>query len=656
MTFDLPFTRTSLQDQILGNLVTKRSFVSQIYDKKSCKVISALPRANSQFSRGNFRCELLTPYTCFAARSLPQSRFRVAENPKSFASSFASTKEGQLLIPRWEKSAKVKQNQLENNFGEKELRSKKEKKIYLTPDELQNKVNDLRKKQIIRISKRIYKIARRLKVTQLLTRNHRRPEWMILSHLPVLPPDLRPILQMSEKVIVASDLNIMYQRVIYRNNRHLRVRFIDFHLVTAIQRLVQDAVDRLIENGKGGSKPYYTQSGRPLKSLSDILKGKKGRFRLNLLGKRVDFSGRSVIVVSPSCKIHECGLPKDIALELYHYFLLRQLIVKKYCASIVTAKKMIKSKSSLMWDILRELMYHHPVLLNRAPTLHRLGIQAFQPKLVLGNAILLHPLVCSGFNADFDGDQMGVHLPLSFAARAESWDLLWSRNNLLSPATGQPMLVPSQDMVLGFYYITAQSLQNLSSNSNPNISRKDLRAPACLKPKKEVRARQIKTKLDKKSKNLYKKNKRFLFLSTQEITTTFQKGDIKLHTPVWLHWNGKIENEDISQIPLELRIDSFGKQQFVYEKNIYSNYFTKDRNENEDLLSNFSIGLPTIHKKQSFQEATKQLPYNQLYNSSFPTKIYQPFSFICTKSQVYYVRTTAGRILMNNLLDIKKNI
>ena len=310
------------------------------------------------------------------------------------------------------------------------------------------------RKILKRFCRRISRTARRFKIAQLFLRNQRRPEWMILSALPVLPPDLRPILQMSETLVVASDLNNLYQRVIYRNNRYYKLRFIDFNLVTAIQRLVQDAVDRLIENGKGGSKPFYTPGGRPLKSLSDTLKGKKGRFRLNLLGKRVDFSGRSVIVVAPHLKINECGLPREMALELFHYFLVRQFMLKKPGSTIVMAKMAIKQRSPGMWDMLRDLIYHHPVLLNRAPTLHRLGIQAFQPKLVLGNAILLHPLVCSGFNADFDGDQMGVHLPLGFQARAEAWDLLWSRNNLLSPATGQPMLVPSQDMVLGFYYMT----------------------------------------------------------------------------------------------------------------------------------------------------------------------------------------------------------
>ena len=525
---------------------------------------------------------------------------------------------------------------------------------------------DLQKKQVIRVSRRIYKVARRLKVVQLLTLNHRRPEWMILSHLPVLPPDLRPILQMSEKVIVASDLNIMYQRVIYRNNRHLRVRFIDFHLVTAIQRLVQDAVDRLIENGKGGSKPYYTQGGRPLKSLSDILKGKKGRFRLNLLGKRVDFSGRSVIVVAPTLKIHECGLPMDIALELYHYFLLRQLIVKKYCASIVTAKKMIKSKSSLMWNILRELMYHHPVLLNRAPTLHRLGIQAFQPKLVLGNAIWLHPLVCSGFNADFDGDQMGVHLPLSFAARAESWDLLWSRNNLLSPATGQPMLVPSQDMVLGFYYMTAKAISLLSTEQ---VKARSLpcKAPLCMKF------------VSPSLKTVSFQNKNSLFLNTGSIISSLQNGAIKLHTPVWLYWNGRVENENVSQLPLELRVHTFGLQRYVYEKYINFNLFKKTKtpdshyykgiHDKAKLLKEREKSIKVLPFYQQHQKCKvnfvlreKHVENKEIFNLELDTFAYKAsliqkeraiFSyFICAEPKTYYIRTTAGRVLMNTIMKV----
>lgn len=422
------------------------------------------------------------------------------------------------------------------------------------------------KRVLTRICRRIYKNSRRLKIAQQLTRCKRRPEWMLISALPVLPPDLRPILQMSESVVVASDLNNLYQRVIYRNNRFQKLSFIDFHLVTAIQRLVQDAVDRLIENGRGGSKPFYTSSGRPLKSLSDTLKGKKGRFRLNLLGKRVDFSGRSVIVVSPNLKIHECGLPREIALELYHYFLLRHFMLKKQASSIVMAKKIIKQRNPSMWNTLRTIIYHHPVLLNRAPTLHRLGIQAFQPKLVRGNAILLHPLVCSGFNADFDGDQMGVHLPLCIQARAEAWDLLWSRNNLLSPATGQPVLVPSQDMVLGFYYMT----QIFSSRSFVPLDKKtnllsDNQNHSHFGSEKEnqlsLDTRQMVLPTVRKLAQVHR-----LFFNSSELIRAFQNGQIFLHTPVWLKWEGKIENDEESNVPLEIRLNCFGHSTFIYSK------------------------------------------------------------------------------------------
>ena len=459
----------------------------------------------------------------------------------------------------------------------------------------------LQKRILTRLCRRIYKNSRRLKIAQLFTRCKRRPEWMMISILPVLPPDLRPILQMSESVVVASDLNNLYQRVVYRNNRFYKLNFIDFYLVTAIQRLVQDAVDRLIENGKGGSKPFYTPGGRPLKSLSDTLKGKKGRFRLNLLGKRVDFSGRSVIVVSPSLKIHECGLPREIALELYHYFLLRQLMLRKQASSIIMAKKIIQQRNAFVWDVLRDIVYHHPVLLNRAPTLHRLGIQAFQPKLVKGNAILLNPLVCSGFNADFDGDQMGVHLPLSTQARAEAWDLLWSRNNLLSPATGQPVLVPSQDMVLGFYYMTqsfsSRSLFDITDNKTHESA--DRTAKKLPQPENNLISRSHKSKdrlatsaatpvvlalrashaqHAQHSKHSKHHRKRRLpiarelvsvnrvFFTCLELLKAFQNKNIHLHTPVWLQWQGKMENDETAQTPLELRINNFGSSTYIYSK------------------------------------------------------------------------------------------
>ena len=303
------------------------------------------------------------------------------------------------------------------------------------------------------------KIIRRLKLVRDFLDTKARPEWMTLSTIPVLPPDLRPIVQLDGDQVAISDLNKLYQKIFFRNKRFRRT---NIENAPYAQRLLQEAVDALIENGKGGSDPICASNDRPLKSLSDLLKGKKGRFRQNLLGKRVDYSGRSVIVVGPTLKLHECGLPKEMAIELFQPFLIRQLVDRKIVPTIITAKNLIHDKDPILWEVLQQVMESHPVLLNRAPTLHRLGIQAFQPKLVNGRAILLHPLVCPAFNADFDGDQMAVHVPLSREAQAEAWRLMWSRNNLLSPATGQPILVPSQDMVLGCYYLT-------TFNSNPDI-------------------------------------------------------------------------------------------------------------------------------------------------------------------------------------------
>jgi DNA-directed RNA polymerase subunit beta' len=429
--------------------------------------------------------------------------------------------------------------------------------------------------EINRFSRAIHRNARRLKIVQLLMRNKRRPEWMLISALPVLPPDLRPILQMSENLIVASDLNTLYQRVIYRNNRQYKLRIVEWSYATSLQRLVQDAVDRLIENGKGGSKPFLTPGGRPLKSLSDTLKGKKGRFRLNLLGKRVDFSGRSVIVVSPHLKIHECGLPREMALELYQYLLIRQMLLKRQVSSVILAKRVIREQKDFVWDTLRELIYHHPLLLNRAPTLHRLGIQAFQPKLVLGSTILLHPLVCAGFNADFDGDQMGVHLPLCDEARAEAWDLLWSRNNLLSPATGEPILLPSQDMVLGFYHMTALLPFRYAHSTAPFTNRRFVQAGSdrSIAQGADKACRrggfgfvQIDARLPQIQKSvLFEKGfRKSHFYSPLDVVRAYQNGDLDIHTPIWLQWNGKIENNDSGQIPLEVRINSFGVSTQLY--------------------------------------------------------------------------------------------
>jgi len=304
------------------------------------------------------------------------------------------------------------------------------------------------------LQKRI-KFAKRLKVVEAFRKSGNKPEWMILDVLPVLPPELRPLVPLDGGRFATSDLNDLYRRVINRNNRLKKL--MELHAPDVIvrneKRMLQEAVDALFDNGRRGRVLRGTNN-RPLKSLSDTLKGKQGRFRQNLLGKRVDYSGRSVIVVGPELKLHQCGLPKKMALELFKPFIYHRLEAQGHCTTIKQAKEMVEQQDSIVWDILEEVIREHPVLLNRAPTLHRLGIQAFEPTLVEGKAIRIHPLVCTAFNADFDGDQMAVHIPLSPEAQVEASVLMLSSRNILSPANGAPLTVPTQDMVLGIYYLT----------------------------------------------------------------------------------------------------------------------------------------------------------------------------------------------------------
>src|ERR1700752_1769428 len=304
------------------------------------------------------------------------------------------------------------------------------------------------------LQKRI-KYAKRLKVLEAFRKSGNKPEWMILDVIPVLPPELRPLVPLDGGRFATSDLNDLYRRVINRNNRLKKL--MELHAPDVIvrneKRMLQEAVDALFDNGRRGRVLRGTNN-RPLKSLSDTLKGKQGRFRQNLLGKRVDYSGRSVIVVGPDLKLHQCGLPKKMALELFKPFIYHKLEAQGHCTTIKQAKEMVEQQEAVVWDILEDVIREHPVLLNRAPTLHRLGIQAFEPVLVEGKAIRIHPLVCTAFNADFDGDQMAVHIPLSPEAQIEAAVLMLSSNNILSPASGQPIAVPSQDIVLGIYYLT----------------------------------------------------------------------------------------------------------------------------------------------------------------------------------------------------------
>src|SRR5262245_1845265 len=299
------------------------------------------------------------------------------------------------------------------------------------------------------------KLAKRLKVVESFKESGNRPEWMMLTVIPVLPPDLRPLVPLDGGRFATSDLNDLYRRVINRNNRLKRLVELNAPeiIIRNERRMLQEAVDALFDNGRRG-KTITGPNKRPLKSLSDMLKGKQGRFRQNLLGKRVDYSGRSVIVVGPNLKLHQCGLPKLMALELFKPFIYNKLEERGLVTTIKSAKKMVEKGKAEVWDILEEVITEHPVMLNRAPTLHRLGIQAFEPVLIEGKAIQLHPLVCAAFNADFDGDQMAVHVPLSIEAQMEARVLMMSTNNILSPASGRPIINPTQDIVLGLYYMT----------------------------------------------------------------------------------------------------------------------------------------------------------------------------------------------------------
>jgi len=301
------------------------------------------------------------------------------------------------------------------------------------------------------------KITKRLKVVEALLASGNRPEWMMLEVLPVIPPDLRPLVPLEGGRFATSDLNDLYRRVINRNNRLQRLQELNAPdiIIRNEMRMLQESVDALLDNGRRG-KVFTGPNKRPLRSLSDMIKGKQGRFRQNLLGKRVDYSGRSVIVVGPNLKLHQCGLPKKMALELFKPFIFHKLEEKGLVSTIKSARKMVEKERSEVWDVLEEVIKEHPVLLNRAPTLHRLGIQAFEPILTEGKAIRLHPLVCAAFNADFDGDQMAVHVPLSIEAQIEARVLMMSTNNILSPANGKPIIVPTQDMVLGIYYMTRE--------------------------------------------------------------------------------------------------------------------------------------------------------------------------------------------------------
>nr|YP_010131956.1 RNA polymerase beta' subunit [Primula hubeiensis]QPZ50712.1 RNA polymerase beta' subunit [Primula hubeiensis]WCD58760.1 RNA polymerase beta' subunit [Primula sp. WZ-2023a]WCD58844.1 RNA polymerase beta' subunit [Primula sp. WZ-2023a]WCD61434.1 RNA polymerase beta' subunit [Primula hubeiensis] len=393
-------------------------------------------------------------------------------------------------------------------------------------------------------------LVRRMELSKHFIRTNIEPEWMVLCLLPVLPPELRPIIQIEGGKLMSSDINELYRRVIYRNNTLTDLlttsRSTPGELVMCQEKLVQEAVDTLLDNGIRG-QPMRDGHNKVYKSFSDVIEGKEGRFRETLLGKRVDYSGRSVIVVGPSLSLHRCGLPREIAIELFQTFVIRGLIRQHLASNIGVAKSKIREKEPVVWQILQEVMQGHPVLLNRAPTLHRLGIQAFQPILVEGRAICLHPLVCKGFNADFDGDQMAVHVPLSLEAQAEARLLMFSHINLLSPAIGDPISVPTQDMLMGLYILTSGTRQGISVNRyNPYN---------CINSKRE--------RIDNNNWK-YPKEKEPLFCNSYEAIGAYRQNLIHLDSPLWLRW--RLDQRVISsrEAPVEVHYESLGTYYEIY--------------------------------------------------------------------------------------------
>nr|YP_010225500.1 RNA polymerase beta' subunit [Muehlenbeckia gracillima]UDD73838.1 RNA polymerase beta' subunit [Muehlenbeckia gracillima] len=391
-------------------------------------------------------------------------------------------------------------------------------------------------------------LVRRMELAKHFIRTNIDPEWMVLCLLPVLPPELRPIIQIDGGKLMSSDINELYRRVIYRNNTLTDLlttsRSTPGELVMCQEKLVQEAVDTLLDNGIRG-QPMRDGHNKVYKSFSDVIEGKEGRFRETLLGKRVDYSGRSVIVVGPSLSLHRCGLPREIAIELFQTFVIRGLIRQDLASNIGVAKSKIREKEPIVWEILQEVMRGHPVLLNRAPTLHRLGIQAFQPILVEGRAICLHPLVCKGFNADFDGDQMAVHVPLSLEAQAEARLLMFSHMNLLSPAIGDPISVPTQDMLIGLYVLTSGNRRGICANRYNPWSRRNYQNK-------------------KWNDQNYKYLKEPFFCNSYDAIGAYRQKRINLDSPLWLRWQLDQRVVASREAPIEVHYESLGTYHEIY--------------------------------------------------------------------------------------------
>lgn len=407
--------------------------------------------------------------------------------------------------------------------------------------DLEVEAESLREEVLLSKGAKKDKAIKRLRIIDNFIATRSDPSWMILTILPVIPPDLRPMVQLDGGRFATSDLNDLYRRVLNRNNRLIRLQEIlaPEIIIRNEKRMLQESVDALIDNGKRG-KVVVGANNRPLKSLSDIIEGKQGRFRQNLLGKRVDYSGRSVIVVGPQLQLNQCGLPREMALELFQPFVIHRLIHQGLVNNIKAAKKLIQKNESIVWNVLEDVIQGHPVLLNRAPTLHRLGIQAFEPILVEGRAIKLHPLVCPAFNADFDGDQMAVHIPLSLEAQAEARLLMLAPYNFLSPATGEPIIMPSQDMVLGCYYLTAE---------NPTQQNKQA----------------------------------YYFSNLDDALLAYNSNKIPLHSYVWVRFDGIVDNESTA-IRIENTED--GNELHIFDDRIIK------KNVNGEVLVQYLLTTP----------------------------------------------------------------
>nr|YP_009862864.1 RNA polymerase beta' subunit [Spathodea campanulata]QKD76239.1 RNA polymerase beta' subunit [Spathodea campanulata] len=430
-------------------------------------------------------------------------------------------------------------------------------------------------------------LVRRMELAKHFLRTNIEPEWMVLCLLPVLPPELRPIIQIDGGKLMSSDINELYRRVIYRNNTLTDLltisRSTPGELVMCQEKLIQEAVDTLLDNGIRG-QPMRDGHNKVYKSFSDVIEGKEGRFRETLLGKRVDYSGRSVIVVGPSLSLHRCGLPREIAIELFQPFVICGLIRQHLASNIGVAKSKIRKKEPIVWEILQEVIQGHPVLLNRAPTLHKLGIQAFQPVLVEGRAICLHPLVCKGFNADFDGDQMAVHVPLSLEAQAEARLLMFSHMNLLSSAIGDPISVPTQDMLIGLYLLTSGNRRGICVNRyNPWNCRN--------------------YQNQRSDNNNYKYTKESFFSNSYDAIGAYQQKRINLDSPLWLRW--RLDQCVIAsrETPIEVHYESLGT---YYE--IYGHYLIVRSIKKEILFIYIRTTVGHISFYREIEEAIQGFP------------------------------------------------